>query len=162
MYIIKSNKAAGPDLIPPEALKADIPTTVTLLHSLFEKIWTEEKVPNDWKDGHLIKLPKKGDLSNCGNYRGITLLSIPGKVFNRILLERIKASVDETLRENQAGFRKGRSCIDQIATLRIIIEQSEEWNSPLFMNSIEYEKALDSVDRSTLWTLKRHYGIKRS
>ena len=112
-------------MIPPEALKADIPTTVRILHSLFEKIWKDEKIPNDWKDGHLIKLPKMGDLSNCGNYRGITLLSIPGKVFNRILLERMKASVDQTLRENQAGFRKGRSCIDQIATLRIIIEQSE-------------------------------------
>ena len=63
------------------------------------------------------------------------------------------------MRENQAGFRKGRSCIDQIATLRIIIEQSEEWNSPLLMNFIDYEKAFDSVDRSTLWKLMRHYGI---
>ena len=156
---LKSNKAAGPDSIPPEALKADIPTTVKLLHGLFEKIWRDEKVPSDWKDGHLIKLPKKGDLSSCGNYRGITLLSIPGKVFNRILLERMKASIDETLRENQAGFRKGRSCIDQIATLRIIIEQSEEWNSPLLINFIDYKKAFDSVDRGTLWKLMRHYGI---
>ena len=103
---LKSNKAAGPDSIPPEALKADIPTTVKLLHGLFEKIWREEKVPNDWKDGHLIKLPKKGDLSYCGNYRGITLLSIPGKVFSRILLERMKATIDETLREIRLGFAR--------------------------------------------------------
>ena len=157
--LLKNNKAAGPDQIPPEALKADIPTTVELLHSLFEKVWKEGKVPQDWKDGHLIKLPKKGDLSNCGNYRGITLLSIPGKVFSRILLERMKYSVDEALRENQAGFRKGRSCTDHIATLRIILEQSEEWNSPLIMNFVDYEKAFDSVDRNTLWKLMRHYGI---
>ena len=73
---------------------------VELLHSLFEKVWKEGNIPQDWKDGHLIKLPKKGDLSNCGNYRGITLLSIPGRVFCRIILERMKYSVDEALREN--------------------------------------------------------------
>ena len=67
LKLLKSHKAAGPDLIPLEALKTDIPTTVDILYGLFGKIWREEKIPNDWKDGHLIKLPKKGDLSNCGN-----------------------------------------------------------------------------------------------
>ena len=146
-------------MIPPEALKTDIPTTVDILYGLFGKIWREEKIPNDWKDGHLIKLPKKGDLSNCCNYRGITLLSIPGKVFNRILLERMKDTLDGALRENQACFCKNRSCVDQIAALRIVVEQSEEWSSPLLVNFIDYEGAFDSVNRGTLWGLMRHCGI---
>ncbi|VDP18734.1 unnamed protein product [Schistosoma margrebowiei] len=58
-----------------------------------------------------------------------------------------------------AGFRKDRSCTDQIATLRIIVEQSIEWNSSLYINFIDYEKAIDSVDRTTLWKLLRHYGV---
>lgn len=91
-------------------------------------------------------MPKKGDLTNCGNYRGITLLSTPGKVFNRIILERMKDVVNDKLRDNQAGFRKNRSCIDQIATLRIIVEQSMEWSSPLLINFVDYEKAFDSID----------------
>ena len=152
-------KAAGPDQIPPEALKADIKVTADILHELFTKIWNEGSFPSDWKEGHLVKIPKKGDLSNCNNYRGITLLSIPGKVFNRIILERIKDSVDGKLREEQAGFRKNRSTTDQIATLRIIVEQSLEWNSSLIVNFIDYEKAFDSVDRTTLWKIMRHYGI---
>jgi hypothetical protein len=156
---LNSNKAAGPDAIPPEALKADVATTVEVLHGLFEKVWTEEQFPKDWKEGHLVKLPKKGDLSNCNNYRGITLLSNPGKVFNRVMLERMKEAVDKHLRDQQAGFRKNRSCTDQIATLRIIIEQSLEWNSSLWVNFIDYEKAFDSVDRPTLWKILRHYGI---
>ena len=90
---------------------------------------------------------------------GIMLLSVPGKVFNRILLERIKEAVDPKLRDQQAGFRRNRSCADQIATLRIIVEQTSEWNSPLYINFIDYEKAFDSVDRETLWKLLRHYGI---
>ena len=123
---MKSGKAGGPDHIPPEALKTDVGVTVDILHPLFEQIWNEEKFPEDWKEGHLIKLPKKGDLTNCNNYRGITLLVIAGKVFNRIILNRMKFAVDEKLRDNQAGFRANRSCTDQIATLRIIIEQTLE------------------------------------
>ena len=157
--LMKNRKAAGPDDIPAEALKADLDISVEILYHLFEKIWEREEIPTDWKEGYLIKIPKKGDLSNCNNYRGITLLSVPGKVFNRILLERMKNIVDTKLRDEQAGFRKNRSCTDQIATLRIIVEQSIEWNSPLLINFIDYEKAFDSVDRVTLWKLLRHYGI---
>ncbi|VDO65667.1 unnamed protein product [Schistosoma margrebowiei] len=98
-------------------------------------------------------------MSKCENYRGITLLSIPGKVFNRVLLNRMKDAVDAQLRDEQAAFRKYRSCTDQIATLRIIVEQSVEWNSLLYVNFIDYEKAFDSVDRRTLWKLLRHYGV---
>ena len=156
---LKNGKAAGPDNIPAEALKLDIETTVDMLHPLFEQIWNEEQLPADWKEGYLIKLPKKGDLSICSNYRGIMLISVPGKVFSRILLNRMKGEVDHKLRDQQAGFRKGRSCTDQIATLRIIIEQSAEWNSSLYVTFIDYEKAFDSVDRDTIWKLLRHYGV---
>ncbi|VDP87979.1 unnamed protein product [Schistosoma mattheei] len=105
---IKSGKAAGPDNIPAEALKADVAVTARILHILFNKIWGEEQVPTDWKEGLLIKITMKGDLSNCDNYRGITLLSIPGKVINRVLLNRMKDSVDAQLRDQQAGFSKDR------------------------------------------------------
>ena len=156
---LKNNKASGPDHIPAEALKAVVDTSVELLYPLFGKIWEEEEVPADWREGYLIKIPKKGDLRNCANYRGITLLSVPGKVFNRIILERMKDMVDPMLRDQQAGFRQNRSCLDQIATLRIIVEQSLEWNSSLYVNFVDYEKAFDSVDRKTLWKLLRHYGV---
>ncbi|VDP30099.1 unnamed protein product [Schistosoma curassoni] len=65
---IKSGKAAGPDKIPAEALKADVAATARILHILFNKICDEEQVPTDWKEGLLIKIPKKGDLSKCNNY----------------------------------------------------------------------------------------------
>ncbi|VDO89603.1 unnamed protein product, partial [Schistosoma margrebowiei] len=156
---IKNWKAAGPDNIPAEALKSDTEATTSMPYLLFKKIWEEEQVPMDWKEGHVVKIPKKGDLSKCENYRGITLLSIPGKVFKRVLLNRMKDAVDAQLRDQQAGFRKDRSCTDQIATLRIIVEQSVEWNSSLYINFIDSEKAFYSVDRRTLWKLLRHYGV---
>jgi len=119
---LKNGKAAVPDDIPAEAIKADSETAVNMLHDLLTNIWEEEEIPEDWKDGVLVKLPKKGDLRECNNYRGIMLLSVPGKVLNRILLDRIKDAVDPKLRDQQAGFRRNRSCADQIASLRIIIK----------------------------------------
>ena len=74
-------------------------------------------------------------------------------------MERLKEALDVKLRPEQAGFRQGRSCADHIATLRIIIEQSLEWQSPLYMTFVDFEKAFDSVDRETIWKLMSHYGI---
>ena len=91
---LRNGKAAGPDNIPAEALKVDIRTNVELLYPLFIKIWIEERVPTEWKEGYLINLLKKGDLISCSNYRSITLLSIPGKVINRVLLNRMKDAID--------------------------------------------------------------------
>ena len=116
-------------------------------------------MPEDWQKGIIIKLPRKGDLTICGNWRGINLLSVPGKVFCRVLLHRLKAAIERILREEQAGFRSGRSCVDQIFVLRTLIEQSLEWNSPLYINFIDFEKAFDSVHHDTLWNILRSYGF---
>ena len=156
---LKANKAPGPDGIPPEAFKADISTTVEALHKVFTNIWEKEDIPTEWKTGHLVKLPKKGDLGNCNNWRGITLLVIASKVLTRVILARIKDSIDKKLRQNQAGFRPERSCTDQTATLRIIVEQSVEWNSPLYLCFIDFMKAFDSLDREVMWELLKHYGV---
>ena len=159
IHHMKKGKASGPDKIPAEAIQADIETSTEILHDLFGKIWEQEEIPTEWKEGYLVKLPKKDDMQECKNYIGIMLLSVPGKVLNRITLDRLKTGVDAKLRDHQAGFRKDRSCTDQIATLRIIVEQSMEWDSSLYINFVDYEKAFDSLDRDTLWKLLQHYGI---
>ncbi|PFX25640.1 LINE-1 retrotransposable element ORF2 protein [Stylophora pistillata] len=156
---MKDGKAAGTDNIPAEAFKADITTTTEVLHELFKSIWEDEKSPTEWKEGLIVKLPKKGNLRDCDNHRGITLLCTASKVFNRIVLERLRSAVDGRLRDQQAGFSQARSCADQIATLRIIVEQSTEWNSSLYINFVDYQKAFDSLDRPFLWKLLAHYGI---
>ena len=65
---LKSEKAAGPDNIPPETLKLDPHTTAGMLYELFGKIWQEEEMPTEWNESHIIKLPKKGDTRECKNY----------------------------------------------------------------------------------------------
>lgn len=82
----KNGKAAGIDSIHAEMLKADINTSAKILSDLFRNIWDTNVIPEDWAKGLIVKIPKKGNLRHCNNWRGITLLSIPSKVFCRILL----------------------------------------------------------------------------
>lgn len=89
---LKNGKATGPDEITAEAIKANIETSVSILYKLIKKIWKEESFPEEWKQGILMRLTKKGDLSEYSNYWGILLLSVPNKILNRILLERIEQS----------------------------------------------------------------------
>lgn len=95
-------------------------------------------------------MPKKGDLTSCGNWRGITLLSILAKVLGRVLIKRIVAGTDAEIRR-QAAFRKGRSTTEQIFVLRNTVEQVLKWNSSLYL-CLEYERAFDSINRD--WTIK--------
>ncbi|CAH1266510.1 Hypp3401 [Branchiostoma lanceolatum] len=156
---LKNGKAAGIDGIPPEAWKEAGSLSVEALYPLLIRIWQEERIPLDWRKGILVKLPKKGDLTQCKNWRGIMLLSVASKLLCRIILNRTAKAMECKLRDNQAGFRPNRSCSDQIATLRIIVEQSAEFNSQLYAVFVDYEKAFDSLDRSTLWNILDHYGI---
>jgi len=125
------------------------------------RCWRAESVPDEWRQGIIVKIPKKGDIGDCNNWRSITLLSVPGKVFCTyiILLQRIRDAVDATLRDEQAGFRKGRSCAEQIFALRNIIEQCVEFQQPLSINFVDFKKAFDSVHRESLWNIARLYGI---
>ena len=72
---------------------------------------------------------------------------------------RIRDTVDKILREEQAGFRPKRGTIEQLFILRNIIEQSYEWNSNIYMIFVDFQKALDSIHRETLWRIMKLYGI---
>ncbi|VDP72500.1 unnamed protein product [Schistosoma curassoni] len=73
---ISNGKEAVPHNIPSEVLASDMEINASMFRVPFKKIWDEEQVPTDWKEGHLIKIPKEGDLSKCENYKGITLNKI--------------------------------------------------------------------------------------
>jgi hypothetical protein len=112
-------------------------------------------IPDDWTKGIIIKLAKKGALSDCNNWHGITLLSIPSKIKAKIIIQRITDAIDKQLREEQAGFHKGRGCIDQI------FEQCTEWQRQLYINFVDFQKAFDSINRKSLWRILRAYGIPK-
>jgi len=79
----------------------------------------------------IVKIPKKGEMSDCGNWRGITLLPIALKLFWKVLLNRMELVIDRILRDEQAGFRKDRGYNDQIFVVRHVMQQRNEMKIPL-------------------------------
>ena len=129
------------------------------LLQLVNNVWQEEQVPDSWRRGIIVRIPKKGDFSNCSNWRGITLLSVIAKIVSNIIYNRIKEAVFGVLREEKAGFRDGRGCADHIFVLRHIMEQCEEWRKSLVLNFVDFRKAFDSIHRPSMWKLLKLYGL---
>ena len=104
-------------------------------------------MPQEWKDATLVPLFKKKYRKICDNYRGISLLSVPGKVLALILLDRLQAIIEPQLMEAQCGFRKGRGTVDQLWVVRQVVERATEHRTPLYLCFIDLTKAYDSVNR---------------
>lgn len=90
-------------------------------YGILNNIWDIKQAPGQWKVGLLVKLPKKGDLADSNNWRGIMPLSITCKVPCRVILKTESPIIDPLLTNEQVGFTKGKSCADQIFTLRQIM-----------------------------------------
>ncbi|KAL5251687.1 hypothetical protein ACHWQZ_G014732 [Mnemiopsis leidyi] len=156
---LKNHKSPGVDEITNEQLKYGGSGLIDRLECLFRRAWESENVPEDWVKGIVVIVPQKGDTSYCSNNRGIALRSIASKLYQIVILRRINAGLEQLLRENQCGFRKNRSCIDQIYSLRTIIHNSIEYNLPLYINFVDFKAAFDSINREYIWKAFNHYGL---
>ena len=123
------------------------------------KIWQTGEWPTPWTQSLIITLPKKGNLQLCQNYRTISLISHPSKVMLRILLNRLKPQAEEIIKEEQAGFRAGRSTTEQIFNLRILCEKYLQHQQSLYHVFVDFKKAFDRVWHAALWATMRLYNI---
>ena len=110
---------------------------------------------------HSATLQGKGSKTQCCNYRAITLLSVPGKVFVHVLLDRIKPLLLSKRRQEQSGFTPGRSTVDLILTLNILAQTRKEFHKPLFAAYVDLKAAFDSVDRQVIWQLLLALSLPR-
>ena len=94
----------------------------------------------------------------CANYRGITLLSLPGKVYSKVLERRVWLIVESWIEEEQCGFRPGHGTTDQLFTLAGVLEGA--WEYPVHMCFVDLKKAYDWVSREVLWEELREYGVR--
>ena len=160
---LSSGKAPGADAIPAEVYKAGgLPMAEKLTESeLFQCMWRTEAIPQDIKDASVIHLYKrKGNPQVCDNHRGISLLSIAGKIIAKILLNRLNAHLDKAglIPESQCGFRKDRGTRDMIFTARQLQENFQEQNVDLYMTTVALTKAFDTVSRDGLWKITAKFG----
>ena len=105
-------------------------------------------MPSEWRDVLLVPVPKKGDLSCCDNWRGISLLDVMDKLLARVLNDRLQLVVNESVSDSQCGFRAGRGCVDIIFCVCQIVEKDIEYNTKVFLLLVDMCKAYDSVPRA--------------
>jgi hypothetical protein len=121
---LKSYKSPGVDQIPAEIIQAGGETSHSEIHKLIKLIWNKEELPHLWKESIVVPIHKKGDKTDCSNYRGISLLSTSYKILPNILLARLTPYAQEIIGDHQCGFRRNKSTTDQIFCTRHILEKS--------------------------------------
>ena len=123
------------------------------------EFWNSEITPDEWSSGRLNILPKKGDLKNVNNYRGIMLLETFYKIAANILHARLLPIAENIDQEPQCGFRPVRSCMDAIFALRLALKKRKEHDLESWVLFIDLVKAFDRVPRPMLWCVLKKFGV---
>jgi hypothetical protein len=109
---LKSYKSPGIDQIPAELIKAGGKTIRCAIHKLVIAILNKEELPEKWKESVIVPIHKKGNKTDCNNYRGISLLPTSYTILPNILLSRLIPYAGEIIVDHQGGFRRNRSTTD--------------------------------------------------
>ena len=148
---LEASKATSPGLdgLPYEVYK--LPEVRPLLLDICNRLLLSGAPPSDWLNAGLVPLFKKGDTNIPANYRGIALMPTAAKLFNKMILSRIRVLVEPKLRDSQNGYRPHRSCPQHILALRRLVETCSIYQGQsAVITFIDFKKAFDSVHRSYL------------
>ena len=156
-----NNTAPGESGVVAPLFKALIATSAgfDIIRSMVLHFWETGEVPEEWETGLLAILPKKGDLSLPGNYRGIMMLEVAYKIVANLVHARIEPIIESLDHEAQCGFRRKRGCSDAIFTVRQLIAKRREHGLETWILLLDLVKAFDRVPRELLWQVMRKYGV---
>ena len=157
---MKNGKEAGKDQVNIETLRAGDETIAKQLAKLYTKCITERHIPKTWKEANVVIFFKKGNRKDIKNCRPICLLSNMYKLFTKIITTRLEKKLDENQPREQAGFRSKYSRTDHIHAINQLKEKCREYNIPLCVAFVDYEKALDSVQTQAILTSLQEQGIE--
>ena len=132
-----------------------------ILDKIFRKVLTGEDTPSEWSKMLVTPIHKKGDWHDTTNFRAIALLSIPGKVFNSIILQKIREKTEAFSSETQFGFRPNRGTVDAIFVIRQIMQKTRERGVKLHFHFIDFKSAFDTVWRQAMWKMLRSIGVPK-
>jgi len=127
------------------------------IYELIVQFWNEERIPSSWVEALICPTHKKGDVQNCENFRGNSLVNVAYKVLSIMLYGRLKPHANQIIGQHECGFR-GVSTIDQIQTLRQFLEKTE-FQIETHHLFIEFKTVYDNINRNQLYTAVLEFGI---
>ena len=160
MNEMKLGKAPGLDKFPVECLKKGGMAVLEWLVRLLNVSFDMGVVPMDRRGACMVPLYKgKGDKRECSNSRGMSLLSVVGKLYGRVLIKRVRVGTECAIGEEQCGFRQGRGCMDQVFAVRQVCEKYLVNGKDVFWAFMDLEKAFDTINRHGMWQILRVYRV---
>jgi sorting nexin-29 len=122
---------------------------------------SKEELPQQWKDSIIVPINKKGDKTDCNNYRGISLLSTACNILSNIPVAKLTPYVNEIIGHHQCGFCHNRSTTDQIFYIRKILKKKWEYSGKVHQLFVDIKKAYDSIKREVLYNILLESGIPK-
>ena len=162
--LASERKCCRPDGVSVELFKITLNGDPALRRSMLDivvSIWRGGEVPQQWKYAIIMVLHEKEDRTECGNYRGISLVAHAGKILLKIIAPRLSEYCEHVgiLPEEQSGFRLNGSTTDIMFVIRRLQELTRKKRIPLYVCFIDLTKAYDFVDRILLWTVLARFGV---
>ena len=156
---MKWRKAEGSDGVVVEMVEAAGDFAIGAITDLANTIYRTGQVPESMRESEFLVIPKKSGAVECSKHRTISIMSQVAKIVLKVLDERLKVKVEETVDKAQFGFRKGRGTRNATFMLRTIIERAVEKQKDLFMCFIDFEKAFDTVRHEIMIETLRRLGV---
>jgi sorting nexin-29 len=151
---LKNRRAPREDGISAELSKSGGQRLWKEIYELIQIIWNTEDFPEDWRTAIICPIHKKGSKLICNNYRSVSLLNVFYKVFTTIV-----TLCREHICEYQCGFRKGRSTMDHIFTIRQVLEKCYKQNINVYQLYVGFRQAFDSINRQFIYEAMAEFGI---